>query len=125
MKKLILTESDKKQIISAKEKAIMESFAKTFNSIKRIDENEIDEVNPETNTFDNTEENEKHKLNEMGGPIPKADIRITYFGAPNNIDDDKINRCVSEVKQKVDEILKNVFNVPINFVKVSFNEESL
>ncbi len=45
MKKIILTESDKKAIISAKEKAIIESFAKTFNSIKRIDENEINEYN--------------------------------------------------------------------------------
>ena len=44
MKKLILTESDKKKIILAKEKAIMESFAKTFNSIKRLDENEINEI---------------------------------------------------------------------------------
>ena len=43
MKKLILTESDIKQIISDKEKAIIESFAKTFNSIKRIDENQIKE----------------------------------------------------------------------------------
>ena len=43
MKKIILTESDKKVIISAKEKAIIESFAKTFNKIKRIDENEINE----------------------------------------------------------------------------------
>jgi hypothetical protein len=43
MKKILLTESEKKAIISAKEKAIMESFAKTFNSIKRIDENEINE----------------------------------------------------------------------------------
>lgn len=42
MKKLILTESDKKVIISAREKAIMESFAKTFNSIKRIDEYFVD-----------------------------------------------------------------------------------
>lgn len=44
MKKLILNESDKKVIISAREKAIMESFAKTFNSIKRIDENEVPPV---------------------------------------------------------------------------------
>jgi hypothetical protein len=47
MKKLILNESDKKAIISAKEKAIIESFAKTFNSIKRIDENEINEETPQ------------------------------------------------------------------------------
>ena len=41
MKKIFLTEADRKKIISDKEKAIVESFAKTFNSIKRIDENEI------------------------------------------------------------------------------------
>jgi hypothetical protein len=44
MKKIILTESDKKQILAQKEKAILESFAKTFNSIKRINEDEVDEA---------------------------------------------------------------------------------
>jgi hypothetical protein len=38
MKKIILNEADKKVIISQKEKAIIENFTKTFNSIKRIDE---------------------------------------------------------------------------------------
>jgi len=42
-KKIILTESERKVIITNKEKAIIESFAKTFNKIKRIDENEIKE----------------------------------------------------------------------------------
>lgn len=41
MKKIILTEAERKQILANKEKAILESFAKTFNKIKRIDENEI------------------------------------------------------------------------------------
>ena len=41
MKKIILTESEKKAILIAREKAIVESFAKTFNKIKRIDENEV------------------------------------------------------------------------------------
>jgi len=41
MKKILLNESEKKSIISEREKLIMESFAKTFNSIKRIDENEV------------------------------------------------------------------------------------
>jgi hypothetical protein len=40
-KKKFLTESDRKKIVSDKEKAILESFAKTFNKIKRIDENEV------------------------------------------------------------------------------------
>jgi len=42
-KKEFLTEAKRKAIISDKEKAIIESFAKTFNKIKRIDENEINE----------------------------------------------------------------------------------
>lgn len=41
-KKEFLTEADKKAIVADKEKAIIESFAKTFNKIKRIDENELD-----------------------------------------------------------------------------------
>ena len=36
-----LTESKRKAIISEKEKIIIESFAKVFNKIKRIDENEL------------------------------------------------------------------------------------
>lgn len=41
-KKEFLTEAKRKAIITDKEKAIIESFAKTFNKIKRIDENELD-----------------------------------------------------------------------------------
>jgi hypothetical protein len=40
-KNRILTESQKREIIKDKEKMIIESFAKNFNKIKRIDENEI------------------------------------------------------------------------------------
>lgn len=41
-KKIILTEAERKALIIEKEKAIIKSFAKTFNKIKRIDENEVD-----------------------------------------------------------------------------------
>lgn len=41
--KKFLNESDKKNIISEKEKMIIESFAKTFNKIKRIDESKLNE----------------------------------------------------------------------------------
>jgi hypothetical protein len=41
MKKIFLNESEKRKLISEKEKMIIESFSKTFNKIKRIDENEI------------------------------------------------------------------------------------
>ncbi len=46
-KKKFLTEAKRKVIIADKEKAIIESFAKTFNKIKRIDENEINEYGDE------------------------------------------------------------------------------
>lgn len=46
-KKLFLTEADKKQILADKEKVILESFAKTFNKIKRLDENELNEYDLE------------------------------------------------------------------------------
>lgn len=39
MKKILLNESEKKAIIAQREKAIIESFSKTFSSIKRVDEN--------------------------------------------------------------------------------------
>jgi hypothetical protein len=40
-KKQFLTEAKRKEIIADKEKVIIESFAKMFNKIKRLDENEI------------------------------------------------------------------------------------
>jgi len=46
-KKEFLTEAKRKAIISDKEKAIIESFSNTFNKIKRIDENEINQVGGE------------------------------------------------------------------------------
>ena len=42
-KKEFLNEAKRKAIIADKEKAIIESFAKTFNKIKRINENELTE----------------------------------------------------------------------------------
>ena len=43
-KKQFLTEAKRKEIIADKEKVIIESFAKMFNRIKRIDENELNEI---------------------------------------------------------------------------------
>jgi hypothetical protein len=45
MKKIFLTESERKALIIEREKAIINNFAKIFNSIKRIDENKINESN--------------------------------------------------------------------------------
>lgn len=46
MKKILLNESEKKAIISEREQAIIKNFAKTFNTIKRVDENELKEERP-------------------------------------------------------------------------------
>lgn len=61
-KNRILTESQKRQIIQDKEKAILKSFTSTFNKIKRIDENEIpqtrlivDSLNIDANGYFETE----------------------------------------------------------------------
>ncbi len=40
-KKQFITETKRKQILAEKEKAIIESFAKNFNKIKRIDEQDL------------------------------------------------------------------------------------
>ena len=79
MKKILLNESERKAIISEREKAIVESFAKQFNRIKRVDENEIKEgdgddedyekasreveygINPYQDEVDDTEEKEEKK----------------------------------------------------------------
>lgn len=43
MKKILLTESEKKAIQIVKENAIINSFAKEFNKIKRVGENKLNE----------------------------------------------------------------------------------
>ena len=43
-KKQFLTEAKRKEIIADKERVIIESFAKMFNRIKRIDENDLNEI---------------------------------------------------------------------------------
>lgn len=63
----------------------------------------------------------KKELNEMGGPVPKADINISYVGAPDNINDEKVERCKKEIQNSVSKILKDIFGVPVNFVNVKFN----
>ena len=49
----ILNKSEKKALITEREQAIINSFAKTFNSIKRVDENEVNQISPDDN-YDKT-----------------------------------------------------------------------
>ena len=69
--KKFLTESDRKAIISDKEKAILESFAKTFNKIKRIDENRINE------NIDEIRKNVQITFNELKEIIEKNPHKMT------------------------------------------------
>jgi hypothetical protein len=70
MKKIFLNESEKRKLISEKEKMIIESFAKTFNKIKRIDENEI-----------STQPN--YRNNSWNKPILKVGDKITVSNLPD------------------------------------------
>ena len=66
MKKILLNKSEKKAIVLERENVIINNFAKTFNSIKRISEGEVDlnsrlsenteEINYEKDRMQNTEE---------------------------------------------------------------------
>lgn len=71
-KKEFLTEAKRKAIIADKEKEILESFAKTFNKIKRIDENEINEFE---------EDNELYSRQQQYGINPEID--------PSEIEDEE------------------------------------
>lgn len=59
-------------------------------------------------------------LNETVGPFSFAKININYDN-PQVTTDDRINLCVSQVHEKVNEILKEVLNPTWSFVEVSFN----
>ena len=86
-KKEFLTEAKRKAIIADKEKAILESFAKTFNKIKRIDENEVNE---------NWEEEQKKKelqstLSQAHGSQPSDEEMSNVMSAMAMSNDKKIN----------------------------------
>ena len=89
-KKEFLTEAKRKAIISDKEKAILESFAKTFNKIKRIDENEINEFEEENPVYSRMQQNdmnyEKEYLNSEDENTYKVEVIIRdskYRGSKN------------------------------------------
>jgi hypothetical protein len=66
-KKQFLTEAKRKEIIADKEKVIIESFAKMFNRIKRIDENDLNEID-----WDRAAD--KYYPNPHDNDVPKAEV---------------------------------------------------
>lgn len=95
-KKEFLTEAKRKAIIADKEKAILESFAKTFNKIKRIDENEISEA-----------VTAEDKLNELIGK-PISLIRTLHTRGKYNPETGEMNK-VTEDKQ-IDGVIGEIVN---------------
>jgi len=90
MKKIFLNESERLKLISEKEKAIIESFAKTFNKIKRIDENEV--AGPENKQM------EKQAFDFANSPeMGQLVNKILAKSKPEDIE--KIKRAVGSVSE--------------------------
>ncbi len=72
----ILTESERKEILTNKERLIIDSFGKEFNKIKRINESNLSETpwngNPESNwvPFDDVQEVELYGLKDVTITLP-------------------------------------------------------
>ena len=79
-KNRILTESQKRQIIENKEKAILESFASTFNKIKRIDESKINENSSDTyfETLSGTLDYVREQVLKMGYTLDEDDVHFKF-----------------------------------------------
>ncbi len=104
-KKEFLTEAKRKAIIADKEKAIIESFAKTFNKIKRLDENEVptmDIKNAEKQAF------EFAKSPEMGAFVNK----ILANAKPEEIE--QLKRTIGSVSEGM--MSENDFSSFLNIV---------
>ena len=93
MKKILLTESEKKAIILEREQAIINNFAKTFNSIKRVDENEVPQT-PENG-------NQNNNPNEIVGKISKEIPKLINNKAVLQMSDEisKDPKAVEELKK--------------------------
>ena len=76
MKKIFLNESEKQKYFAEKEKMILESFAKTYNKIKRLDENELNQVIPQD--IFSLEKFEAYELEIVETPEPKEMIVVNF-----------------------------------------------
>tara|TARA_B110000285_G_C15068910_1_gene586799 strand:+ start:979 stop:1395 length:417 start_codon:yes stop_codon:yes gene_type:complete len=76
----ILTESQKRQIIENKEKSILESFTKTFNKIKRIDESPIKENSSDTyfETLSGTLDYVREQVLKMGYTLDEDELNFQF-----------------------------------------------
>jgi len=131
-KKEFLTEAKRKAIITEKEKVIIESFAKIFNRIKRIDENEISENSGVSYRFhydgivkDNkivydTIQKVKDKYGGGGGGIGFGRDGELIISFPSPLTDEQLNG----IKQKYNSSLEKVTD-DLNQVNEFEEENSL
>jgi hypothetical protein len=129
-KKDFLTEAKRKAIIADKEKAILESFAKTFNKIKRIDENEVNanNISPElavnkamglTDKLNNSKEIDDLAAKIVGNPsllnqlqklITANGVSLNEEQSPNPIDMNDIRTLALNFAKKQSSIEEDSFN---------------
>ena len=110
--KKFLNESDKKKIISEKEKMIIESFAKTFNKIKRIDENEIKQNDHED--WELEDRKEKYDINPEITPSELYGDEISENEGTLSPEEQKI---LNDILNESDMLNEGIFDSVIEKVK--------
>ena len=102
-KKEFLTEAKRKAIISDKEKAILESFAKTFNKIKRIDENEINEFEEENPLYSRMQQHNMNYEKEYLNSEDENTYKVEVIGKEDEKDGGSKHRWVYEITANSEE----------------------
>ena len=106
-KKIILTESERKTIIANKEKAIIESFAKTFNKIKRIDENELNQVGGEHVGDGQINDKEIHSAAVTGFKELKNNVG-EYSKSVENVSPEQVEKLKNFLEQKTGKSFESI-----------------
>lgn len=102
-KKEFLTEAKRKAIISEKEKAIIESFTKTFNKIKRIDENEINEFEEENPVYSRMQQHNMNYEKDYLNLEDENTYKVEVIGKEDEKDGGSKHRWVYEITANSEE----------------------
>lgn len=127
MKKIIISESKRKAEIQQREKAILESFSKIFNKIKRIDENYYEE---------SQEPIEEVKYDYLGGEEEglNVDERIKdsllddiafkiYEGETYESLDDNLKELVYKIVEKYEDDINRSLNKMLDHFSMKISNE--
>jgi hypothetical protein len=127
MKKVIISESKRKAEIEKREKAILESFSKIFNKIKRIDENYYEE---------SQEPIEEIKSDYLGGEEEGLNVderikdsllddiafKISYGERYESLDDN-LKELVYKIVEKYEDEINRSFNKFLDNFSVKISDE--